>query len=85
VTTWLAFAPDGKTLATSAADGKAVLWNIASGNAESAYQIKSPRGSILSVSFSPKNDRLASVNGDGTVFLIDLEAPRPKPVVRNRR
>jgi WD40 repeat protein len=85
VTTGLTFTPDSKTLAASTADGETVLWDIASGKAESAYQIRTPRGSGISVSFNPKNRRLASINGNGTAFLIDLNARRPEPVVPYHR
>jgi WD40 repeat protein len=75
------FSPDRKTLATSAGDGTARLWDLAKYQTIRIYRLHQPRGEISRLAYSPKGDRLATINGDGTSYLIDptiAETPEEK-------
>src|SRR5207245_1280824 len=60
------FSPDGKTLATSGADGTIKLWNVAL--KQEVATLRGHTGPVESVAFSPDGKTLASV-GDTTVRL----------------
>jgi WD40 repeat protein len=75
----VAFAPDGKTLATGGRDGTVRLWDAATGKEIEEFTI--PKGEITSVAFSPDGQILAasssSRSGDnkktgGEIRLWDL-------------
>jgi WD40 repeat protein len=67
----LAFAPDGKTLAS--VHKKAVrLWDVAGG--KELRQLRGPDRGVVSVAFAPDGKTMAMGNADGTVRLWDPAA-----------
>jgi WD40 repeat protein len=64
----VAFAPDGKTLASGGADGTVRLWDPARPEATPVI-LRGHEGGVLSVAFAPDGKRLASGGEDGTVRL----------------
>src|SRR5262245_1175769 len=66
----VAFSPDGKHLATGAADGKLRLWDLASGRELASFSGHSKL--IRSIAFSPDGSRIASASEDHTVRMWDI-------------
>src|SRR5207244_11672400 len=55
----IAFAPDGKTLASGGADGSIILWDVAAREPLAAV-LAGPKQGVSSVAFSPAGTILAS-------------------------
>jgi WD40 repeat protein len=69
----MAFAPDGKTLASGSGDKTIKLWDIASG--KNTATLKAGDGAdkkIRSVAFRPDGKTLASASLDGSIQLWDV-------------
>ncbi len=77
----LAFAPDGKTLASACGDGTVRLWDLTAPDPAAHTRIlKGHRGEIFWVAFAPDGKTLASgalKSSDGTIRLWDLTAADP--------
>jgi len=56
----VAFAPDGKTLASGSSDGTVKLWNVSSGSLVRTLKGDGPLDGVFSVAFSPDGKILAS-------------------------
>jgi RNA polymerase sigma factor (sigma-70 family) len=65
----LAFAPDGKTLATTNSDEAIHLWDPTSG--EEIRRIDCKQGAVNTIAFAPDGKLLASGGCDGTICLWD--------------
>src|SRR5208337_4952091 len=66
----VAFAPDGKTLASGSQNGCICLWDAAIGTQR--QPLRGDRSAIHSIAFTPDGKTLASGSSDRTVRLWDL-------------
>jgi WD40 repeat protein len=66
----LAYAPDGKRLASGTRAGALRLWNPAT---KEVRRFNAPRGGLSALAFSPDNKRLVSTDGKNQVIAWDLE------------
>ncbi|MGH3931548.1 MAG: TIR domain-containing protein, partial [Pseudonocardiaceae bacterium] len=78
----VAFAPDGRTLATASWDNRVILWDITDRVAPRPLgePLTAHTGSVSSVAFAPDGRTLATTSADTTTLLWDLTnpaAPRP--------
>jgi WD40 repeat protein len=81
----MAFAPDGKTLATGSDEGSLRLWELASnGSGRERARLPMPKdgGAVLTVSFSPDAKSLLTAGGKGDVILWDLATAKPRTSVK---
>ncbi len=63
--TTIAFAPDGKRLATSGYDGAVRLWDAATGRR--IGKLEGARGTVWTLDYAPGGDRLAAAGEDGKI------------------
>jgi WD40 repeat protein len=70
----IAFAPDGRTLASAGADGKVRLWNVAERRLMTT--LEGHTAPVHSLAFSPGGQLLASSGNDATIRLWDVAAGR---------
>ena len=70
----IAFAPDGRTLASVSEEGTIRLWDLAQGGEPRV--LAGHANLVRSLAFAPDGRTLVSVSGDGTTRLWDLDLPR---------
>ncbi|MEU3842569.1 hypothetical protein AB0E88_21360 [Streptomyces sp. NPDC028635] len=83
--TWVAFSPDGRTLATGNSRGTVTLWNATDPNhlTRRGSPLTVPGGSLWSVAFSPDGRTLAAAGhtDNGTINLWNVTDPdHPAPI-----
>src|SRR5262249_47263950 len=75
----VAFSPDGRLLATAAADGTACLWSAATG--QELRRLDGRADTLRNVAFSPDGRTLAATGNDGDIrfWAVDdlLSGDRP--------
>lgn len=73
--------PDGKTIATGAADSKVRLWEPDPPRGKSALkrtiEIGPPGGLVKQVYWTPDGRHLVTLNGNGTIYVLRLEEAPP--------
>lgn len=67
----LAFAPDGKTLASAALDRKVILWDAVKGTPRRTWQFLDE---VRALAFAPDGRHLAVGNANGTLYVLRLSA-----------
>ncbi len=70
VADFIAFSPNGKTLAGIGDDDHIRLWNAKNGKLKRIYS--GHKWSVESIAFSPDSRTLASCSLDGTILLWDV-------------
>jgi len=78
--TSIAFAPDGKLLASAGKDKSAKLWDAATG--QLLRTLSGHGGEVHSVAFSPDGKLLASGSADAMVILWDAQTGREQAVLK---
>lgn len=74
----LAFAPDGKTLASGSDDNTVRLWDS---DGRPTAVLQGHEGRVASLAFSPDNKNLASASFDGTIRVWEVANERKLPVI----
>lgn len=65
----VAFSPDGQLLATCGADGRILVWDVAAGKLRQEVELP---GWVGRLAFFGDGRHLATVNGNGTVYILRL-------------
>jgi WD40 repeat protein len=73
---FVAFSPDGKTLATGGEEESLRLWDVASGTLRATF--RGHADAIDWVAFSPDGKTVATASRDATAKLWDAPAARPE-------
>jgi WD40 repeat protein/energy-coupling factor transporter ATP-binding protein EcfA2 len=76
----VAFAPDGRALASASADGTIRLWDLTRPASEPRV-LRGHVGSVRAIAFAPDGSTLASGSDDKTIRLWDLTHPGSEPRV----
>ncbi|HSE38947.1 MAG TPA: caspase family protein, partial [Blastocatellia bacterium] len=71
----IAFAPDGKTIASGSYDNAIKLWDV--GSARQLYNLTGHASEVTGVAFSPDGTMLASCSRDKTVKLWNAQTGQP--------
>ena len=71
--TGIALSADGKLVAAGFEDGAARIWDLESGLLLKVFQLGPRSGIVDDVSFSPDGGYLATLNRNGTVYILSLD------------
>jgi len=77
----VAFAPDGKALASTSRDGTLRVWGVASGRA--LLTVDAHQGVLWDLAISPDGRRLATAGGDQTARVWDAADGRELAILRS--
>jgi len=72
----VAFAPDGRTVASGGADHKIRLWDVFTG--EERQRFEGHTDEVMSVAFAPNGQTIVSGSSDGTVRLWNMQTGEEK-------
>jgi len=75
----IAVSPDGRTVATTSLDGTVITWNPHAkwGHREQTIQIAPEAGAVFDMDFTPDGRHLVTANGNGTIYVLRLNAWSP--------
>ena len=71
----IAFSAGGRTLLSAGYDGRILLWDVGSGTVRGQWQLPGP---IMAACYAPDGRHLATVNANGTVYILRLGQPASK-------
>ena len=71
--TGIALSADGKLVAAGFEDGAVRIWDLESGLLLKVFQLGPRSGIVDDVSFSPDGGYLATLNRNGTVYVLSLD------------
>jgi WD40 repeat protein len=75
------FSPDRKTVASGIADGRIILWDMATGREQHTLRVNLG-GSVTNLAFSPNGKTLASVGKDSVIRLWDVANSKPAQILQ---
>ena len=75
-----AYSPDGKRILTGGTDGRALLWDAATGRG--VGRLDADHGAVLAARFAPDGKRIALGFEDGTLVITDPSLAAPDVVLR---
>lgn len=70
---WVALHPSEKWIATCGEKTPVQIWHLPTGKSVKSWQIGPLKGVVHQVEFSPDGNYLATVNGNGTAYLLSLD------------